>query len=392
VASIDARDDGYRVRWRYRGRARSHTCPDLKTARRVRSEIERCLALGEDWEPRSRSGAVPALTGEDGLFASWLRDQERLVSDSSLRRKAIACRRFALFLRARWPRGALTVDYLSRDVLAEWHLQLLGDDLAEHTASVYVQDVAQAWAWGHDSDLFGADTPRPRLPQMPKVMPRQARPAPTWAEMDAVVEASRNHGNGPTYYRIALIQRYTALRSGQAHRLRGSDFDLARDRLRIRGELGKSNGERRGRDLPLHPALKAEVATWGRLDDSPICGDLGYIQYVTLQAILKEAGMLGPDEERLPQWAGPTHAFRHGVITGLGLAGVPTHLVAYLAGHTQSVTLEVYTDFGAMWAGLTDAVSRIPIVGDSGSVASLDAVRGSVRSVSRPGGASGTSP
>ncbi|MCH2137420.1 MAG: hypothetical protein MK101_12740, partial [Phycisphaerales bacterium] len=51
---------GYRVRWRNGyGRQESHTCPDLTTARRVKAEIERARAIGEDWQPprsQDRSG------------------------------------------------------------------------------------------------------------------------------------------------------------------------------------------------------------------------------------------------------------------------------------------------------------------------------------------------
>jgi len=280
---------------------------------------------------------------------------------------------FGAWLESRSRRQHIGLDTFSRALLADyWDHCSDVRGAAASTANRRVNHVHQLWEWCYDHDTIGAETPRPRRIDLPSPEAAATR-APTWAQMDAVIDAvGLEH-----WRRYLMVLRCTGLRTSQAMQLRWEDVDFDAGTLLIRPELGKSRSERRGRVVPLAPVLLREMSTWGPrqgwLVDWP--GDTGQRDPArsTLRRAWERAGV--PREIWATQ---PNHAMRKGYISGLRLLGAAADAVEFLVGHDMGIR-GTYTDPWAL--PLTDAVARVP-----------GCVPGCVPTVSRGGiGLSGTS-
>lgn len=367
MASVEKRGPKYVVRWRtLAGKERSRRAPDAATAKRLRAEIERSIALGQDWEPQELVEEPEVLTllelDEDdriagGLFADFLEARRALLAAGTLRHYDRALRRFAAWLAARHPKATeLGLELLTRDALAAWFGSLVdpqreGGPLDVATARLYVTAVFSAWEWAEDSDAYGESVKRPRRPELP-VPRRSPAVAPSWAEMDAVIAAAYRLAAGAQHERdrrgytwrgrLLLLLRYTGLRvDEQAMRLLWSDVDFERRELLIRGELGKSARERSGRIVPLSAHLLEQMGGWGPRE--------GYLLAphkacrTSSPRIMAEVWKASGVSTRI--WAaengrGKTqvhHAFRKGLKTGLGRLGVASDVRDFLLGHHRGI-------------------------------------------------------
>ena len=153
-------------------------------------------------------------------------------------------------------------------------------------------------------------------------------------------------------------------------RLEWTDVDLEARRLVIRGELGKSRGEQRGRVVPLHPSLVVELSGWGRREGPLVAGQAAESQRRVTRSIWAATGTT-PRQ--------PMHGIRHAVATHLRSVGVADDVIGALLGHTGSVTREHYIDPAALWSLMVDAISRIPPVGARGVSESIDDARKTAR-------------
>jgi len=358
VASIEERNGGHRVRWRtLAGESRSRQCPDRKTARTLKAEIEREQALGRDWSESAEGRHSPGL---DDLAAAFLIDCGRRLKRPSVERKTAI---LGLLLDYLSPGGAVPgPDALTREALHRWHAQLV-TRVSRRTAAAYLHEAGRLWSWAADSDEWGALVSRPRKLDPGPVPPVPRIEGPTLAAVDRAIAAAQSSPRTQWHARLLVVLRFTGLRAGQVRRLEWADVDLAALRLVIRPELGKSSQEQRGRVVPLHPALAAEMAGWGRREGLILGAERARPHRRTLSRIW------GEDEPRQP-----LHGIRHTFASTLAGAGVPELIIGALVGHAGSTTRDTYIDPASLWAAMVDAVAKIPPLGVP-TVSALDTRR-----------------
>ena len=273
-----------------------------------------------------------------------------------------------LFLRTLGP-GPLPPSILTRKLLADFHADLAhnglhGQDRSNATRRKIVEVVQLAWKWLYDNDESGAEIPPPRALRMARE-PAAPTVAPTWAEMDACIAVLDGWQHD-----LATVLRFTGLRVQQAMSLTWDDLDLAEAHLRVRGELGKTPQEQRGRIVPVSRHLVRRVADWPRHD-----------------YLITSKRHRGGDRERMARardmarawqraevrsdvWKQrPHHAFRKGFVSELRRAGADSDAVEFLVGHSLGLR-GVYTDPDAL--PLRAAVDRIPDLTSQPEFGALD--------------------
>ena len=217
-----------------------------------------------------------------------------------------------------------------------------------------VEDVILAWEWAENDDEYGEVVPRPRRLKLGRE-PGNPTVAPTWKESMACVMATQGW-----HRQVAGLLYYTGLRVQQVMMLRWEDFDLDHAVLSFRGELGKSEHERKGRLEPVSTHLVAELMSWGP--------GLGFIvQSGRARGGPRERMFRARDMSRAWARAGvralawqgqPNHAFRKGFITNLKRAGADNEAVEFLVGHKLPGQRDIYVDPDAH--PLRKAVGFIP--------------------------------
>lgn len=344
MASITRRGEGYTVRWRDPdGTARRRQAPDRRTAERLQREIERAHALGRRWEPDTGGVALSA------LVAAYLDDRRRVWKVSTHAVREVSLSIFAAWAETTIRRRHLGLDVLSRSLLARYWSHLVDDRrVSPGTANERVRHAEQVWAWAYDHEEYGEATPRPRRLDLPSVVREDPR-APSWAQMDAAIgECTRER-----WRRLMVLLRCTGLRPGQVRRLRWDDVDLAAARLRIRGELGKTPHERRGRTIPMASVLVEELAGWG-IREGLLVEDWN-INNGTSRAIWSRTD--APAEV----YRQPLHCFRKGWKSQLRRAGADPDALDYLQGHKIQGMRGVYTDPASL--PLEETVAMVPALG-----------------------------
>ena len=291
----------------------------------------------------------------------YVRESARIHQPRTTHRYAETLELFLRWLSERQGgRGRITPDLLSRGLLAEYYAVLSesgrhGHERGAETVRKHMQVIELMWTWAHQNDdEWEGLVPRPRRLKMTRTPP-PLTVAPTWDEMDACLDAC--HG---WHWQLALLLRFTGLRVQQAMDLRWTDVDLDRATLSVRGELGKSQQERRGRIVPISPHLVEHLRAWERHDE--------FIVQCAREAGPREREARGRDMARAWRRAGvrsqackqPHHAFRKGFISELKRAGADDEAVEYLVGHSLGLR-GVYTDPDAL--PLRGAVALIPCVG-----------------------------
>ncbi len=146
--------------------------------------------------------------------------------------------------------------------------------------------------------------------------------------------------------------------------LRWSDLDLDHAHLTIRGELGKSRQEQRGRIIPVSAHLVAELRTWNQGEEPWIIvsargwgGERGRMARARdVERAWARAGV------RTVAWEGrPHHCFRKGFVSELKRSGADPDAVEFLVGHSLGLR-GVYLDPDAL--PLREAVALIPALGE----------------------------
>lgn len=127
----------------------------------------------------------------------------------------------------------------------------------------------------------------------------------------------------------------------------------------IRGELGKTNQERRGRIIPISKHLAQELANWPR-DGAlvlPGVGRSAASDRTASCAPFRDAWAAAGVSREV--WARrPHHAFRRGMETGLVAAGASYEAVEALVGHALGGAGRKYVDTRRL--KLREAVDLIP--------------------------------
>ena len=357
----------HRGKWsiRYRtlaGASRRYTPREgtKSAANRIKAEIERAHDLGEEWVPPAARAQRPRRTLADALL-TYMNARRLDASPGYQHQIDIALGGFTAYLDDTY--GARTEhepSAFSKTALLGYMGWLLDErGVSKLTAVDRVRHVERAWAWLGDDDDWSSLVGRPRRLKVKRPPPAIGTAAPTWAEMDAVIETARAAGDW--MWKLFFLASRTGLRArSQVLELKWSDVDLQGARLRIRPELGKSRAERRGRVVPLAPVIVAEIAGWGLRQ--------GYL------VDIPGSTQREPDMARVPgYWAatgfealpwGPLHGFRKGFVSGMALAGVQERVACTLTGHQRpgDVHTAIYTSDVALWPLLVEAVAKVPPV------------------------------
>ncbi len=383
MASIERRADGWRVRWRgLDGANRSRQCPDRRTAEKLAADVARAHALGQEWAPALPAPAPPGLTE---AAQSWLLSRARVGSPRSVVRQTSE---MELFLRWADGEGIATVADMSRSVLERYHAWLQTRRIEHHpaqpatetrpkirawsrvakcstrSANGRISDLQTWWAWLADHDDYGPLTPPPKRIPLPVAHPRLQTHAPSWTDMDAAILEARTEW----HRRAAWVMRCSGLRPGQVVRLRWSDVDLEARTLVVRAELGKSRQEKRGRVVPMAPALAEEIARWpSGAPDTSLTGGPRRWDYGPWAGMWTRSAVPAVRWER-----SPCMAFRKGFQTGLRRLGAGKDAVERLVGHQVGVSSHYVTDEAA---GLLEAVALVPPVRVPGPVRRLQIPR-----------------
>lgn len=216
----------------------------------------------------------------------------------------------------------------------------------------------------------------PRLPQMPRRPPAPRRDAPTWTDVDRLLDQVAHL---EWLRRLVWVLRCTGLRVTQALSLEWTDVDLDARTLRVR--VGKSNQEAAGRTVPLAPALVAEMAGWGRREGR-ICGDVGLSPAGHVNAAAHHTVSRAWSRVQLAPGiaeavdAQPFHCLRRAFVSELRAAGVDEEVRAALVGHTAGLTSDTYTTASALWPAMVDAVALVPEWTHAGVLFEARRVRG----------------
>lgn len=349
MASVDKRNEGWRVRWRDPdGTARSRQLPTRRAALDLQKEVDECIARGHRWEPRDARPQADLRA----LLKDYAEECARVLRPGTAVRYALGLDLLLRYLDKVHGKGkTLPPSILTRRMLADWygdlkHGGLHGRDRGDATRRKIVEVGQLAWKWLYDNDETGAEIPMPRQPSKPTV-------APTWDEMDACVGVLNSWQQ-----RLGIVLRFTGLRCQQAMGLRWVDVDLARSRLTVRGELGKSKQGQRGRMMPVSPHLVAILRTWERDSEWLIESnrEKGDRERMARARDFDRAWQRA--EVRSEAWEGrPHHAFRKGFVSELKRAGADSDAVEFLVGHSLGLR-GVYIDPDAL--PLKAAVQHIP--------------------------------
>jgi integrase len=371
MASIDKRGKGYRVRWRDPDSGpRSRQCPDHRTAKRLQREIERAVAEGRRWEP----DCTPAVVGLEEILKAFITDSHRHNRPTTVDRYAYTLEMFRRWLKGQvGARRAQKPSVLTQKLLGDWYDALgsgkwEGRERAAATCRKAIEVVQIAWRWAYGQDEFDGLVPQPKTIRFP-VVTSDPTVAPTWAEMDTVI-AVANDGQR----RLAMLLRFTGLRVQQAMGLRWDDIDIRGSTLTVRGELGKTKQERRGRVVPLSPFLLNELRTWERDSDWIVPSRRKQdgprarkARARDMARLWKRAGIREEVWKRRPH-----HCFRKGFVTGLKDLRADNDAVEVLVGHSLGLR-GVYTDNSAHH--LRETIKLIPPIQSKAQVIDLDARR-----------------
>lgn len=280
-------------------------------------------------------------------------------------------------------RGKLWLDEaISRELLEDYHDSITGRGCGILYANREVVELQSFWRWCCDQDAYRKWTAAYRPVRLPTGTSQLTPDCPTWADIDALLEKCE----GWWYSDLVHVLRATGMRSEQAMHLRWSDVDLELMTIEIRPGLSgsKSKHEKKGRVIPLAPALAAELATWGRRegwlidrrkrpDGAPV-GSIDGRKRVTGHGMMRKFWQASG--VRATAYRQPHHCFRKTFTTELLAAGTPEHVVNYLTGRQSGLTGDVYTVWRRLEKLTRQAVDLVPPAGHR-NVVSLDSSRAS---------------
>lgn len=372
MASVQKRGGKWRVRWRWPagrdGAARSRSCPDAATARRVRAFVEREIAEGREPYPADDGRAHQATLG--ALVEAYLVDSARRVVESTQRARAYVLAGFLAWAGEDRPASDLTremvgayYDHLrsprvipsGRGKGGRGHAGQRTVQAGERYALQTIRHLEQVQAWGAGDARWPGLQPVRRLSlARPEVEMELRRPAPTWAQMDAAIAACT--GRRAWYGRLLTAMRCTGWDKATALAADWSWLDLDAALCRI---PTSANRKRRARLVPLAPVLAAELAGWGMREGPLVVRPCEPSQH-TLRAIWQASGA-PPDV-----WGGrPAHGMRHGVRSELVRARIPERAIDRLLGHVAggSTGRSVYTDDASLMDEMREGVAAIPPIG-----------------------------
>lgn len=354
------------VRWTtLAGGRKFRKCPDRRTADDLALEINQHLALGREWSPQPTRGRALV----EDLTADFIADRSRSLRPRTLKRYGKALDLFERFLHERSP-DTVYVDQLERSTLAGFWAWLRDPTTSRHaktgkqvkprseeTCKKHIEVTQLLWAWAFESDRYAAETPRPKVLDMPERVVPLPR-APTWPECDRMIAELRQEW----HRRAAILLRMIGGRIEETLLLDWRDVDLDARFLTLQPETTKAG--KSGRTIPMSKALAEEMAGWGKRSGRVV----GAPERET-----KGRGHVGRDFARAWKRAGvrpeaytgqPTHAFRKAMETELASLAVDQRVIDVLTGHKpQGTGGRHYRDPRAFQAALAEAVEMVAPIG-----------------------------
>lgn len=297
-------------------------------------EVTDARAGGRDWKPARDAEGGPGLAQ---MMAAYIQHSARTRSDRTARDRREKLGLFLAWVVRRFGRGDVGADVLSRSLCEDYdhHLATKG-----HRTTYGVQSrrithsvIFGFWRWCADREEWDRLVPMPRRIELPDPVLASVH-APTWSDADTMIA----HVEEEAHRRAAVLMRMLGLRVGQVCRLLWSDFDFMRGELTIRGELGKTRREKVGRVLPLPPALRDELETWGRRDGLLIRRSVSSVQRA-MRAAWAASGLPPVFWQKRP-----LHALRKAFRSELRAAHVPSDAIEYWCGRRTGGQTDDYTD------------------------------------------------
>ena len=349
------------VRWKFRESRGRIKCSNISEARKLAAEISASHARGILWRPRN-DNLKPRLAD---ICRAYLERHELSKRPNTLKSWHGSLSLFLRFLRLRKPRGRLSPALLSEDTIQDFYRFMVSQRKTKSsTARTRAIHASMFWEWASTSAEFGEVVPRFVRAPLPQLDAPEPVSAPAWSMCDKAIETARTSSNPQSEYhcRVMIVARFTGLRVHQILGLRWSDFDINACKLRVRGELGKTRNERRGRTVPVSEHFVAEISTWGRregwLIDYPTRGTSTHSTPTAgVRNHWRESGV----DSRF--WRGrPVHCFRKAFASELIMRGADRFAVEMLCGRSTGMQ-DTYLDPLFLWSSMVEAVSLIPPLG-----------------------------
>ena len=404
----------YRLRWRERcadgagvGQSWTAHLRDAAEAERWAIEVYRSLQASGTFQRPAEVGAAPVVPVRPRevdvrdlwvAWASWRITHKRIQRSTARRdRECLAASERALRAVHRLPAGGPIplelLDTWTCEQMVGW-LQRRGNGSSRQSAVMGA--VYQAWVWASDDEdgrwpgLRSA--PRTRSKVVPARSEPPTAPAPTLAEMDALVREARRCRAPSCAGDVLEVMRGTGLRISQVMALRVDDLlDLHADRPRLKVRGGKSRQERAGRVVPVAPCLLPLLRRrcWGRAPGDRVMPTRPGPD--TLKGIVQRCVARGEVRQEVVQPDGrgnlrTSHSMRAGLQRLLRRRRVEDRVIDLLVGHKGATVRDRHYDI-ADWSEQVAAVALIPQV-DEGAPDARPINPGArlrVRPAARPG-------
>lgn len=365
AAWIEKRDGQITVRWKFRGRYGRRKVPTRRVAQILIKEIEACHALGLHWQQADRENkSDPCLSD---LIVDRLEKGRRSRRPNTIESWKYSYSLFVEFLQTKKPRGKLGLELLSEGNVYsfyDWLKAARGN--SDLVAASRVWQINGLWKWAFESSDWGYIVPRFVRVDVARPAAPPLKPAASWQQIDMMIDALRKQrsSRAEAYYKAAVLMRCMGIRRKQAISIRWEAFNLEDGSAEIVGELGKSRVERRGRVIPIAPALVDEMATWGRREGIVATATGERIPEPTIStAMIRAWRDSGVDAS---SWRGQScHVMRRAFTSELVSRGAERFAVELLCGRSTGVGGDVYTDPRFVWSKMTDAVALVTKVGDT---------------------------
>lgn len=433
MASIKRVASGYQVRWAEKvtttegeeWKSRSRTFPKKDAAEEFAAERTIGNKRGERYRPETEQVVCRLGDVTDYYLGLVKEGTPTWKFRRSMMRAFLRFMGGGLYAQGKEARDAarekgrrVTVDNLTIGVLDRYKDALPWNARKAATSRRRVLEVVAMWDAASKRKTTLPGVPPPESIKVPEVHEVERGDVPTVADIDAMVHALEGGARDIDRYRhlharIALLLRYTGARVGQTLSLRWADVHLDYTTPKGKpspyvhyraGETGAKKGK--GRVIPLHPALVAEMSTWDRDGEYVIPaptvtfkrGDTTrgafrtawiasgvsaekwgqgeeWEAYRTAMSNWKQQrrrGTEGPEPEA-PADRGatdrangsPSHGIRAGVLSFHLGRGVDTVVASYLTGHKLPSVTSAYVPAAnpaasPYWKHMVKAVGRIP--------------------------------
>lgn len=338
----------HRHRWRdTKGRQRKQSFHTARHKDAFAREAEDLKHRGIDIKlPRSAQAS-----GLLDMMDAYLRETSRTKMKRTTQNRREALTLFFGWLAVRVGHEELGADVLSRRVCQDYDVHLATHGHRKRN-SVNSRRIAAGiiygfWRWAAEQDEYDGLVPMPKRIALPAPTFATVH-APTFDQVDVMISLLRDE----VIRRAAVIQRCTGLRIWQVCRLEVEDWDVVRDVLVIQGKLGKSGREKKGRDLPMPPALREEMLTWRLRTGCIITRSVSQVRRAIREA-WKASGVPAV------YWRlRPSHALRKAFTTEMRARKCESDAVEFWCGRRMGGQADDYAD--ARCLELVQIAERVP--------------------------------